>query len=166
MINIFIALCEKNEKILNKLSFKFYNEIKNKHIKNNVNNNIKKTHKLKSSSNFSEKKTGNIKMRIKENENELNMPHLRTNHNMQQNINRLNSNKNKYNIFSKKNMTKMNLNKEDYHAKNNNINFGTVINENTSHNNHHGKKINNYKNKSSSIGDKVFHKKRGVNKSQ
>ena len=86
---------------------------------------------------------------------------------MKQNINRLNSNKNRYAIFSKKNMTKMNLNKDDYHAKNNNINFGTVNNENISHNNNHrGKKINNYKNKSSSIGDKVFHKKRGANKSQ
>ncbi len=169
MINIFLTLCEKNENILNKLSFKFYKEIKNKYIKNNPNNNnnIKKPHKLNSNSNFSERKTGNIKMRIKDNETELNMPYLRTNNNMKQNINRLNSNKNKYAIFSKKNMTKMNLNKDDYHAKNNNINFGTVINENISHNNNHrGKKINNYKNKSSSIGDKVFHKKRGANKSQ
>ena len=42
MINIFLTLCEKNENILNKLSFKFYKEIKNKHIKNNptnINNN-------------------------------------------------------------------------------------------------------------------------------
>jgi hypothetical protein len=47
--------------------------------------------------------------------------------------------------------------------KNNNINFGTVTNENTAHLN---KKIKNYKNKSSSIGDKVSQKKRNVNKSQ
>ena len=43
------------------------------------------------------------------------------------------------------------------------MNFGTMISENTSSN--FNKKIK-YKNKSSSIGDKKYHKKRGVNKSQ
>ncbi len=43
------------------------------------------------------------------------------------------------------------------------MNFGTMISENTSSN--FNKKIK-YKNKSSSIGDNVFRKKRGANKSQ
>jgi chorismate synthase len=77
----------------------------------------------------------------------------------------MNTNKNKLKI-SKKNITRMNINKDENNSiynKNNNINFGTVTNENTAHLN---KKIKNYKNKSSSIGDKVSHKKRNVNKSQ
>ena len=87
---------------------------------------------------------------------------MRTNHNMQNNF-KSSSNKNKVKI-SKKNSIKLNTNKDDKsNAKNNNMNFGTMISDNTSSN--FNKKIK-YKNKSSSIGDKKYHKKRGVNKSQ
>ena len=161
IINTFLNICEKNEIHLNKLSLKFYKEIKNKQIKKNTNNKMKRTNKFNSNSNFSERKTANKNMRVKENETDL--PHLRTNHNVQQSNNRLNFNR--YKKMPKKNPTKINLNKED--NKNNNINFDTMTNENTSHNNYYkSKKKNNYKNKSTSIGDKVFRKKRGVNKSQ
>ena len=78
---------------------------------------------------------------------------------------RMNSNRNKF-IFAKKNQTRMNLNKNDnnnsLNNKNNNLYFGT-INENILHSN---KKMKNNKNKSSSTGDKNYHKKRSVNKSQ
>ena len=165
IINIFLNICEKNEIHLNKLSLKFYKEIKSKQIKKNTNNIMKRTNKFNSSSHFTEKKATNKNMRVKETETDSNIPHLRTNNNVHQNNNRLNFNR--YKKMPKKNPTKINLNKEDTNNKNNNINFGTMINENTSHDNYYNsKKINNYKNKSTSIGDKVFRKKRGVNKSQ
>ena len=165
IINIFLNICEKNEIHLNKLSLKFYKEIKSKQIKKNTNNIMKRTNKFNSSSHFTEKKATNKNMRVKEIETDSNIPHLRTNNNVHQNNNRLNFNR--YKKMPKKNPTKINLNKEDTNNKNNNINFGTMINENTSHDNYYNsKKINNYKNKSTSIGDKVFRKKRGVNKSQ
>ena len=165
IINIFLNICEKNEIHLNKLSLKFYKEIKSKQIKKNTNNIMKRTNKFNSSSHFTEKKATNKNMRVKEIETDSNIPHLRTNNNVHQNNNRLNFNR--YKKMPKKNPTKINLNKEDTNNKNNNINFGTMINENISHDNYYNsKKINNYKNKSTSIGDKVFRKKRGVNKSQ
>ena len=63
---------------------------------------------------------------------------------------------------------RINLNKEEiYNTKNSNNYFGTMMSENTtSHFNNYNKKIKTHKNKSSSIGDNVYHKKRGVNKSQ
>ena len=163
IINKYLNIYEKNEIHLNKLSLKFYKEIKNKQIKKKKNNKMKRTNKFNSNSNFSERKTANKNMRVKENETDV--LHLRTNNNVQQSNNRLNFNR--YKKMPKKNPTKINLNKEDINNKNNNINFGTMTNENTSHNNYYkSKKKNNYKNKSTSIGDKVFRKKRGVNKSQ
>ena len=172
IINIFLNICGKNENHLNKLSLKFYKEIKNKQIKKNVNNAKKKTkiNKLNTNTNFfSAKKAVNIKMRIKENETETNLPNLHTNQNTQNNM-KINSNKNKFKI-SKKNKTKMNLNNDEINSsnhKNNNYNFGTMINGNiNSHfNNYNAKKRKINKNKSSSIGDKIYNKKRGANKSQ
>ena len=173
MINIFLNICGKSEINLNKLSMKFYKEIKNKQIKKNGSNkNIEKTNiakkkgKLDYNSNFSEKKSVNIKMRIKENDTETNLPYLRTNHNIQHNF-KANTNKNILKI-SKKNNTKMSINKDDINASNSN-NMKTMINENTSahYNNYYNKKMKYYNNnKSSSIGDKKFHKKKGFNKSQ
>ena len=164
IVNIFLNICQKNENHLNKLSLKFYKEIKNKKNKKNVADEGKKNMKLNYNSNFSDKKLVNIKKKIKDNETEGNVPNLKTSQNMHY-TNRMNTNKNKLKI-SKKNITRMNINKDENNSiynKNNNINFGTVTNENTAHLN---KKIKNYKNKSSSIGDKVSHKKRNVNKSQ
>ena len=157
MINIFLKICSKNENNLSKLSLKFYNEVKNnQNKKNSTNNNItnagKKKNKLNYNVNFSEQKLSKIKMRIKENETDVNMPYTRTNHNIDNNF-KLNLNKAKLKN-TKKNVAKINLNKES------NNNFGTMINENDSHNN---KKMKKYKNKSSSIGDKNYHKKKGIN---
>ena len=168
IINIFLNICGKNENSLNKLSLKFYKEIKNiknkKSSSNNINNTTKKKNKFNYNSTFSEKKIINIKNKIKDNDTEGNIPipYMRTNHNIQNNF-KSSSNKNKVKI-SKKNSIKLNTNKDDKsNAKNNNMNFGTMISENTSSN--FNKKIK-YKNKSSSIGDKKYHKKRGFNKSQ
>ena len=173
VINIFLNICGKNEINLNKLSIKFYKEIKNKQSKKNGSNkNIEKTNvakkkgKLDYNSNFSEKKSVNIKMRIKENDTETNLPYLRTNHNIQHNF-KATTNKNILKI-SKKNNTKMSINKDDINTSNSN-NMKTMINENTSthYNNYYNKKIKYYNNnKPSSIGDKKFHKKKGFNKSQ
>ena len=168
IINIFLNICGKNENSLNKLSLKFYKEIKNiknkKSSSNNINSTTKKKNKFNYNSTFSEKKIINIKSKIKDNDTEGNIPvpYMRTNHNMQNNF-KSSSNKNKVKM-SKKNSIKLNTNKDDKsNAKNNNMNFGTMISDNTSSN--FNKKIK-YKNKSSSIGDKKYHKKRGVNKSQ
>ena len=172
VVNIFLNICGKNEINLNKLSMKFYKEIKNKQSKKNGSNkNIEKTNvakkknKLDYNLNFSEKKSFNIKMRIKENETEANLPYLRTNHNMQHNF-KSNTNKNLVKI-SKKNNTKIGINKDDINTSNSN-NMKTMINENTSthYNYYNNKKMKYYNNKSSSIGDKKFRKKKGFNKSQ
>ena len=174
IIKIFLNICKKNENHLNKLSLKFYKEIKNKQIKkNNVINAAKtkpKIGKLNTNSNFfSAKKSVNIKMRIKENETEINLPNLRTNHNTSNNL-KINPTKNKFKT-SNKNSTKMNINNDEINSsssKNNNFNFGTMMNENlkSHYNNYNLKKRKNNKYKPSSIGDKIYHKKKCVNKSQ
>ena len=174
IIKIFLNICKKNENHLNKLSLKFYKEIKNKQIKkNNVIKAAKtkpKIGKLNTNSNFfSAKKSVNIKMRIKENETEINLPNLRTNHNTSNNL-KINPTKNKFKT-SNKNSTKMNINNDEINSsssKNNNFNFGTMMNENlkSHYNNYNLKKRKNNKYKPSSIGDKIYHKKKCVNKSQ
>ena len=94
------------------------------------------------------------------------MRYIRNNNNIQNNI-RIKQNKNKTKI-SKKNIMSINLNKDEIsNTKNSNNYFGTMMNENTSsHFNNYNKKLKTHKNKSSSIGDTVFRKKRGDNKRQ
>ena len=169
-VNIFLNICQKNENQLNKLSLKFYKEIKNK--KNKKTSTItatanvgKKKSKLINNYNFSAKKLENVKMRIKDNEIEGNLPYLKTNQNMPNNF-RMNTNKKKF-MMSKKNTTRFNLNNDEnnfINNKNNNMIFGTVTSEIKI--THINKKMKNYKNKSSSTGDKESHKKKGANKSQ
>jgi hypothetical protein len=153
MINIFLNICEKNESHLNKLSLKFYKEIKNKINKSN-NNIVNKNNKYNT-----EKKPSNIRSRIKENELESTSPYLKTNYNGHNSRMNSKSNKVKF-IISKKNAKRKNSNKND-------INFqvkNTVAND-ASTNNHNYKKKS-YKNKSSSIRDKIYHKKKESNKNQ
>ena len=153
MINIFLNICEKNESHLNKLSLKFYKEIKNKINKSN-NNIANKNNKYNT-----EKKPSNIRSRIKENELESTSPYLKTNYNGHNSRMNSKSNKVKF-ILSKKNAKRKNSNKND-------INFqvkNTVAND-ASTNNHNYKKKS-YKNKSSSIRDKIYHKKKESNKNQ
>ena len=169
-VNLFLNICQKNENQLNKLSLKFYKEIKNKKNKKTATitataNVGKKKSKLINNYNFSAKKLENVKMRIKDNEIEGNLPYLKTNQNMPNNF-RMNTNKKKF-MMSKKNTTRFNLNNDEnnfINSKNNNMIFGTVISENKT--THINKKMKNYKNKSSSTGDKESHKKKGANKSQ
>ena len=154
MINIFLNICEKNESHLNKLSLKFYKEIKNKINKSNNNNIANKNNKYNT-----EKKPSNIRSRIKENELESTSPYLKTNYNGHNSRMNSKSNKVKF-ILSKKNVKRKNSNKND-------INFqvkNTVAND-ASTNNHNYKKKS-YKNKSSSIRDKIYHKKKESNKNQ
>ena len=160
--NIFLTICRKHENILNKLSFKFYKEIKNKQIKKNANNSSKKINKFYSNTFFSERKGLNKNMRISETES--NMQYLNTN---MQNIKKLNSNSKikKYSKISKKN-TKIDV-KDISNSNNNNINFGTMVYESSTNKIYcNTKKINKCKKKSSSISDKSLHKKKGANKSQ
>jgi hypothetical protein len=153
MINIFLNICEKNESHLNKLSLKFYKEIKYKISKSNINNITNKNNKYNT-----EKKPSNIRSRIKENDLEPSSPYLKTNYNGHNT--RMNSKPNKVKfILSKKNIKKTNSNKDD-------INFQakiTMTNEGSTNIHNNKKKI--YKNKSSSIRDKIYHKKKG-NKNQ
>ena len=169
MINIFLTICEKKENTLNKLSFKFYKDTKNKYFQNNTNNIIKKTSKLANSLCFSDKRISKYKKQIKENDIDPNLQCLRTNHNeIQNNINiNINPNKNKRKKISKKNTTKNIINRDYYfNNNNNNINFDTMLNDNLSHNNNfNSRKNNNHKNKAASI-DKIPNKKKGINKSQ
>ena len=153
MINIFLNICEKNESHLNKLSLKFYKEIKNKINKKNNNNIINKSNKYNT-----EKKSSNIRSRIKENDIEPTSPYLKTNYNGHNT--RMNSKSNKVKFISKKNIKKTNSNKEDinYQARNSMTNEAST--------NIHNNKKKSYKNKSSSIRDKIYHKKKGNNKSQ
>ena len=161
-VNIFLNICQKNENQLNKLSLKFYKEIKNKKNKKTAtitatSNVRKKKSKLINNYNFSAKKLENVKMRIKDNETEGNLPYLKTNQNMANNF-RMITNKKKF-MISKKNTTRINLNNDENNSinnKNNNMIFSTVISENKT--THINKKKKNYKNKSSSTGDKESHK--------
>ena len=96
-VNIFLNICQKNENQLNKLSLKFYKEIKNKKNKKTATitataNVGKKKSKLINNYNFSAKKLENVKMRIKDNETEGNLPYLKTNQNIKNNF-RMNTNK-------------------------------------------------------------------------
>lgn len=162
MTNIFLTICSKHENILNKLSFKFYKEIKNKQIKKNANISSKKINKFYSNTFFSERKTLKKNMRISETDS--NMHNLNTN---LQNIKKLNSNSKmkKFPKMSKKN-TKIDV-KDISNSNNNNINFGTMVYENSTNKIYcNTKKINKYKKKTSSISDKSLHKKKGANKSQ
>ena len=157
--NIFLNICSKNENILNKLSFKFYKEIKNRQTKNINKKSVKNINKFYSNSNFSERKS--LKMNIKINETDS-IPYLNTNYNIEQNPRILKSKsiKKKNNKISKNN-TKINI--KDINNTNN-INFGTVVTESASNKN--VKKFNKCKKQSSSFSDKFVHKKKVANKSQ
>ena len=160
--DIFLAICDRNENNLNKLSHKFYKEIKDRNSsQGNINIGNKKS-KYKSL-NYTVKRT---KSRVKENDDlDNNLQYMKTNQNFYNNQN-LNSkpNKSKYTLKKKK-LNKTNLIKDDNNiTNNNNVNYGTIMNQKYSH--YNIRKINYYKNKSTSIGDKFVHKKRGINKSQ
>jgi len=156
IINIFMNICGRNEKNLNKLSLKFYKEMKNKIIiKNPLNKNNKNP------LNLSAKNVTNIKKTINKNSSntEINFPCM-TNQNTQNkiyiNIKENLNNKQKSNNLNK-GITKtyiFNQNDTNYN------NYNTVINECSSNNNY---KIHKNKHKSSSIIGKV-NKKREIKK--
>jgi hypothetical protein len=161
MINIFLTICEKKEKKLNKLSFKFYKDIKNKYINNNTNNSMKKLNIFYNIPNLTEKK--NIKYtKIKENDAESNIRCLKANHTDMKNNNNYNSKKNKFKRI-RKNYTKKVISKDDF---TNNNNYETMISDNSSHYNSLTlRKKNDQKHKASSI-EKIFPKKKSFNKNQ
>ena len=156
IINIFMNICGRNEKNLNKLSLKFYKEMKNKIIiKNPLNKNNKNP------LNLSAKNVTNIKKTINKNSSntEINFPCM-TNQNTQNkiyiNIKENLNNKQKSNNLNK-GITKTNIfNQNDTNCNN----YNTVINECSSNNNY---KIHKNKHKSSSIIGKV-NKKREIKK--
>ena len=164
IINIFMNICGQNEKNLNKLSLKFYKEMKNKIIiKNPLNKNNKNP------LNLSAKIVTNIKKKINKNNSntEINFPCI-TNQNAQNNI-YINIKENLNNKQKNKNLNKgitktniFNQNDINCNAKLNNLNYdnyNTVINESLSNNNN---KIHKNKHKSSSIIGKVNHKKKDI----
>ena len=162
--DIFLSICDRNENNLNKLSAKFYKEIKDKNSSQGHIDTGNKKSKYKSA-NYTVKRT---KGRIKENEYDLdnNLQYMKTNQNFYNSQNpNSKPNKSKYTLKKKK-LNKTNLIKDDINSpnNNNNMNYGTIMNQKYSH--YNIKKNINYKNKSTSIGDKFFNKKRGVNKSQ
>ena len=160
--DIFLTICDRNENSLNKLSAKFYKEIKNKNSsQENINIGNKKS-KIKSLNNTVKRTKG----RVKENEDlDNNLQYMKTNQNFYNSQKPSKSNKSKYTLKKKK-LNKTNLIKDDIDSTNNNNNmkYGTIMSQKFSH--YNIRKNNNYKIKSTSIGDKFFNKKRGINKSQ
>jgi len=164
IINIFMNICGQNEKNLNKLSLKFYKEMKNKIIiKNPLNKNNKNT------LNLSAKIITNIKKRINKNSSntEINFPCIADQNaqnnlyiNIKENLNNKKKNKNINKGITKANI--YNQNDINNNAKLSNLNcdnYNTVINESLSNNKY---KIHKNKHKSSSNIGKAYHKKKDI----
>ena len=120
MINIFLNIFYKNENNLNKLSLKFYNEIKEKQNKkmNNKKNEIIKKNKYK---NNIKKKLISIDKKNNNNFKENNFITNKTNKNFHSNIHNIQSGKN--NKITDKNQFSRIITNET------NKNYGTLVNE-------------------------------------
>ena len=154
MINIFLNICSKRENKLNKLSLKFYNEIKNK--KNN-----QKTGKNKSKNiykNIGEKKIS-IETKISTNLYENHFPNNKTSKNSQYNTNIIPSSRGKNNVTSKKHSALRIINNK------NSFNNKIIINETATNNNYNINKLN-HKIKQPNSGIKFYTSKKYVNKNQ
>ena len=121
IINIFLNICSKNENKLNKLSLKFYNEIKEKQNKkmNKKNENIKKN-KYKNSGS---KKVISIDTKINVNFRENNFIVNKTNKNFHSNIQNLPSSRGKNYKNTEKNQSSRII------TSSNNNNYGTLVSE-------------------------------------
>lgn len=165
MINIFLNICGKNENSLNMLALKFYKEIKNKQLRKSP---LNKKLKLKNNLHLSAKNISNVKNSIRDNDNELNVPLMKTNHKPNNsklfNVGQFqNDNKSKYkNSF--KGISKVNIfNPND--SKNNN--YITLINEKLPNENvHKSGRASKCKNKSTSIIGKIYNRIKDNNKNQ
>ena len=129
MVNIFLNICSRKENKLNKLSFKFYNEIKEKQNKKS-NKKIENTKKCKYK-NLANKKVISIETKINTNIKETNNFLYKTSKKFYSNKYNLPSSKGKNNKIAKKNSSIKIMNNK------NNNKYGTIVNETT--NNFHKK---------------------------
>lgn len=151
MINIFLNICSKNENKLNKLSFKFYNEIKEK--KQNKSSDKKSGNKKKNNyKDFNENKGISIDTKINPH-NFNNISINKTSKNSQYNMNFVPSSKSKISAISKKII-------------NIKSNFSNIANETNNHSHNYNTNKINHKSKQLNGGNKLFNSKKVVNKNQ
>ena len=135
MTNIFLNICSKKQDKLNKLSLKFYNEIKDK--QNNKNNKtiIQKTKsKYKS---FDQNKIITIDTKINTKFNDNHFIPNKTSKNHQNNMSNIPSSRSKKDIKTKKKSSTKFTNNKNNNANNHN----NIINETMTHNNNTKKRI-------------------------
>ena len=135
MTNIFLNICSKKQDKLNKLSLKFYNEIKDK--QNNKNNKtiIQKTKsKYKS---FDQNKIITIDTKINTKFNDNHFIPNKTSKNNQNNMSNIPSSRSKKDIKTKKKSSTKFTNNKNNNANNHN----NIINETMTHNNNTKKRI-------------------------
>jgi hypothetical protein len=147
MIHIFLNICSKNENKLNKLSFKFYNEIKEK--KQNKSSDKKSGNKKKNNyKDFNENKGISIDTKINPH-NFNNISINKTSKNSQYNMNFVPSSKSKISAISKKII-------------NIKSNYSNIANETNNHSHNYNTNKINHKSKQLNGGNKLFNSKKVV----
>ena len=152
MINIFLNICSKNENKLNKLSFKFYNEIKEKQNQNKSSDKKSANKKKNNYKSLEENKTISIDTKINPH-NFNNLSINKTSKNSQNNTSLMPSSKSKISAISKKII-------------NIKSNYSNLVNETTNHSHNYNTNKINHKSKQLNGGNKVFNSKKVVNKNQ
>ena len=152
MINIFLNICSKNETKLNKLSFKFYNEIKEKQNQNKSSDKKSANKKKNNYKSLEENKTISIDTKINPH-NFNNLSINKTSKNSQNNTSFMPSSKSKISAITKKII-------------NIKSNYSNLVNETTNHSHNYNTNKNNHKSKQLNGGNKVFNSKKVVNKNQ
>ena len=152
MINIFLNICSKNENKLNKLSLKFYNEIKEKE-KQNKNSDKKSGNKKKNNyKGLEENKSISIDTKINPH-NFNNISINKTSKNSQYSMNFLPNSKCNMNAISKKILNIKN-------------NYSNLVYETTNHSHNYNTNKINHKSKPVNGGSKLINIKKVVNKNQ
>ena len=152
MINIFLYICSKNETKLNKLSFKFYNEIKEKQNQNKSSDKKSANKKKNNYKSLEENKTISIDTKINPH-NFNNLSINKTSKNSQNNTSFMPSSKSKISAITKKII-------------NIKSNYSNLVNETTNHSHNYNTNKINHKSKQLNGGNKLFNSKKVVNKNQ
>ena len=155
MINIFLNICSKNEKKLNKLALKFYNEIKEKERQNKSGEKKSGNKKKSNYKGFDENKGISIDTKITPIHNFNNISINKTSKNAQYNMNMnfIPSSKSKISAITKKIINIKN-------------NYSNLAYETTNHSNNFNTNKTNHQNKPIKSGNKLFNQKKFVNKNQ
>ena len=152
MINIFLNICSKNENKLNKLSLKFFNEMKEKEKQNKSSDKKSSNKKKYNYKGFDENKGISIDTKMNPH-NFNNISINKTSKNSQYNTNFMPSSKSKISSITKKIINIKN-------------NYSNIINETTNHSHNYNTNKINHKSKQLNGGNKLFNSKKVVNKNQ